>query len=236
MLGISSEFEARVQTGIPGLDDLVDGGFIESSSILLRGKAGTGKTIFALHYLVHGAEKGEPGIFLSVEEMKRDLYREAAKFGWDLKSLEEQNKISIIERQPSYSITVLELEKEAKRIGAKRAVVDSLPALFVSYPNELQPSELRSAFYLLCQVLNESCGCTVIMITEADWSKSVPFEEYVPKGVIDLRTKMMEGIARKFLMISKMREIRHSKSLHLYEITNRGFTLFRPNKYKREAV
>lgn len=236
MFSNSSELEARVQTGIPGLDDLVDGGFIDGSSILLRGKAGTGKTIFSLHYLVHGAQNGEPGILLSLEEMKRDLYREAAQFGWDIKSLEEKDMLSIIERQPSYSITVLELEKEAKRIGAKRAVVDSLPALFASYPNELQTTEMRSAFYLLCQVLNESCGCTAIMITEADWSKNAPFEEYVPKGVIDLSTKMMEGISRKFLIISKMREIRHSKSQHLYEITNRGFTLFRPNKYKMEAM
>jgi len=231
-----NDFEGRVQSGIPGLDDLIEGGFIKSSSILLRGKAGTGKTIFALHYLVYGAGNGEPGVLLSVEENRKDLYREAAKFGWNLESLVDDGKIAIVERQPSYSITILEVEKAAKRIGAKRAVVDSIPALFTSYPNELQTSEMRSAFHLLCQVLTESCGCTALLITEVDWAQSVPFEEYVPKGVIELSTRMMEGTSRKFLMISKMREMRHSKSMHLYDITKRGFTLFRPNKYKKEVL
>lgn len=228
------ELESRVKSGIPGLDDLIEGGFIRNSSVLLRGRAGTGKTIFALHYLVYGAQNGEPGILLSIEENKSDLYREGAKFGWDLESLEVDGKLAIIERQPSYSITVLELEKTAKEIGAKRAVVDSIPALFTSYPNELQNSEMRSAFYLLCKVLTESCNCTTLLITEADWSRNVPFEEYVPKGVIELNSKMMEGVARKFLLVSKMREMRHSKSLHLYEITSKGFTLFMPKRHLRE--
>jgi KaiC/GvpD/RAD55 family RecA-like ATPase len=230
------DLESRVKSGIPGLDDLIEGGFIQNSSVLLRGKAGTGKTIFALHYLVYGATHGEPGILLSIEESKRDLYREGAKFGWDLQSLEEAEKVAIIERQPSYSITILEIESVAKKIGAKRAVIDSIPALFTSYPNELQSSEMRSAFYLLCKVITESCNCTAILITEADWSEKTPFEEYVPKGVIELNSKMIEGVLRKFLLISKMREMRHSKSLHLYEITNKGFTLFSPKKIEREVA
>jgi KaiC/GvpD/RAD55 family RecA-like ATPase len=93
---------------------------------------------------------------------------------------------------------------------------------------------MRSAFYLLCNVLTESCDCTALLITEADWSQNVPFEEYVPKGVIELNSKMMDGVARKFLLVSKMREMRHSKSLHLYEITSKGFTLFMPKKHLKE--
>jgi KaiC/GvpD/RAD55 family RecA-like ATPase len=236
MIGQKKGLETRVRTGIQGLDDLVEGGFIRSSSILLRGRAGTGKTIFALQFLRYGALNDEPGVLLSLEEKKSDLFSEGAKFGWDLESLEAQGKIIVIERQPSYSITVHELEMACRSIGAKRAVIDSIPALFSGYPNELQPAEMRSAFHLLCQVLTENCGCTAIFITEADWSDKFPFEVYVPKGVIELSVKMMEGIARKFLLISKMREMRHSKSLHLYEITSRGFTIFRPKKYQREEI
>lgn len=226
MMGEEMMMETRVETGIPGMDGLIEGGLIRESSVLLRGKAGTGKTIFALQYLLHGARNGEPGILLSIEETKKDLHREAAKFGWDLESEEKSGNITIIERQNSYSLTIHELEKVARQIGAKRAVIDSIPALFSSYPNELQRSEMRSAFHLLCRVLTENCGCTAVLITEADWSKNFPYEEYVPKGVIELSFKMMEGISRKFLLITKMREMRHSKSLHLYEITNNGFTIF----------
>lgn len=225
----------KVNTGISGLDDLLEGGLIKRASVLLRGNAGTGKTIFAMHYLVHGANNSEPGVLLSMEETKKDLYREGAKFGWDLEALEEENRLAIIERQASYGKTIHELESIAHRINAKRAVIDSVPALFTSYPNELQVVEWRSAFNLLCQVLTENCGCTAILISEAGWSINFPFEEYVPKGVIELSDTMIEGRTRKFLLITKMRETRHSKSQHLYEITHKGFTLFQPYKFKKSG-
>ena len=82
--------EKRVSTGIPGLNNLLEGGLIQNSTVLLRGKAGTGKTIFGLQYLIYGALHGEPGILLSIEENKRDLYRESARFGWNLELLEKE--------------------------------------------------------------------------------------------------------------------------------------------------
>lgn len=226
---------ARVKTGIPGLDELVEGGLIPNSTILLKGECGSGKTIFGLQYLVYGALHGEPGIFLSVEESRKDIIRESAKLGWDLEALEKQNKLAIIERQTQYSLTISELERTAKQIRAKRVVVDSIPALFLSYPNELLLSEMRAAFLVLCQLLTGYCDCTAILITEASWSKNAPHEEYVPKGVLELNLKMIEGIARKFLIVKKMREVRHSRRMHLYEITDKGFTIFTPKLQVEET-
>ncbi|MGQ9552147.1 MAG: RAD55 family ATPase [Candidatus Bathycorpusculaceae bacterium] len=224
----------RIKTGIPGLDELIEGGLIPSSTVLLKGQCGTGKTIFGLQYLIYGALHSEPGVFLSIEESKNDLVRESAKFGWDLETFVKQGKLAIIERQTQYSLTINELEKAAKQLKAKRAVIDSVPALFSSYPNELRPSELRSAFYVLCQLLTSSCGCASILITEEGWSKHASYEEYVPKGVLELQLRFIEGVARKFLLIKKMREVRHSRRMHLYEITNSGFTIFTPREPKME--
>jgi KaiC/GvpD/RAD55 family RecA-like ATPase len=218
----------KVEVGIPGIDDLIGGGLPEKSTMLLRGQAGSGKTIFGLQYLIYGALHNEPGILLSIEESREDLYSECAQFGWDLESLVEESMVSIVEKETEYGMTIHELEKNAKMIGAKRAVVDSLPSLFSSFPKELEPLEYRIAFHLLCQVLMKSCGCTSILISETGWFSDTRFEEYVPKGVIELYSKMMDGVSRKFLLIKKMREVRHSRKEHLYEITPRGFTLFIP--------
>jgi KaiC/GvpD/RAD55 family RecA-like ATPase len=222
--------EKRVKTGILGLDELIEGGLIPNSTVLLKGECGSGKTILGLQYLTYGALHGEPGILLSVEENKKDIVREGAKFGWDLEALEKQGKLAIIERQTQYSLTISNLERTARQLRAKRAVIDSIAALFSSYPNELLPSEWRSAFHVLCQLLTGSCDCTAILITETAWSKNAPYEEYVPKGVFELRSKLIEGIARKFLMVKKMREVRHSRRMHLYEISDKGFTIFTPRK------
>lgn len=223
-------FCERVKTGVPGLDELIEGGLIPNSTVLLRGECGTGKTIFGLRYLTYGALHGEPGLLLSVEENRKDILRESAKFGWDLEALEKQGKFTIIERQTQYGLTISRLVNNAQRLGVKRVVIDSIPALFSIYPNELRPSEWRSAFYLLCQLLTGSCDSTAVLITETAWSRNVPYEEYVPKGVFELQFKMIEGTARKFLLVKKMREVRHSKRVHLYEITDEGFTIFTPRR------
>ena len=55
----------RVATGVAGFDGLVQGGLPAGSNILLTGRPGTGKTIFALQYLYNGALKGENGIYIS---------------------------------------------------------------------------------------------------------------------------------------------------------------------------
>jgi len=222
----TTQISSHIQSGIPGLDDLMEGGFIPNSSILLRGESGSGKTIFGLHFLKHGALNGEPGVFLSMEEERQDINRESRRFGWDLEALEKKGTLLIVEEKAQYNLTINELYNSIKRIKAKRVVIDSIPALFSNYPNELRPSEWRLSFRSLCRNLNEHLGCTTIMITEADWTKGEAFEEYVTRGVIELQVKMMEGVMRRFLLIKKMREVRHSRRLQLYEITNNGFSLF----------
>jgi len=226
----------RVKTGISGLDELLEGGLIPNSTVLLKGDCGSGKTIFGLQFLIQGALHGEPGILLSIEETREDILRESARFGWNLEALEKQGKLAIIERQTQYSLTISELEKTARRLKAKRAVIDSIPALFSGYPSELLSHEMRAAFLVLCQLLTNSCNCTVILITEAAWSKSVSYEEYVPKGVLELQSKMIEGVNRKFLLVKKMREVRHSRRMHLYEITEKGFIIFIPREFQMRDI
>ncbi len=226
--------QERVKTGISGLDELIEGGLIPNSSILLRGEAGSGKTIFCLHFLKYGAMNGEPGVLLSLEEEREDILNEGARFGWDLEALEKQDKLAIINQQAQYSLTISLLHATIERLGAKRVVIDSVPALFTSFPNELRSSVWRSSFRLLCQPLMGAYNCTSILISETEWSRNHGFEEYVTKGVVELESKVMDGVIRKFLLIKKMREVRHSRRLHLYEITNNGFTIFTPTVKRTE--
>ena len=61
----------KVRTGIPGLDELVDGGFPEGRVILVIGGPGTGKTIMCSQFLHKGIyENQENGVFVSLDESK----------------------------------------------------------------------------------------------------------------------------------------------------------------------
>lgn len=59
--------KTRVSTGVPGLDELLEGGYVQGRSTLLAGGPGTGKSILTWHFLFDGVEKGESGLLVSLD-------------------------------------------------------------------------------------------------------------------------------------------------------------------------
>lgn len=125
----------QTRTGNPGLDRILNGGILKGHSVLVEGGAGTGKTILGLQFLYEGAMNlNEPGILLSLDVHPAKLYRDAAAFGWDLKKLEEEGKLKVILASVQATVDQLQgenspLEKEIRRIGAARIVLDSITLL-----------------------------------------------------------------------------------------------------------
>ena len=79
------EKDGRLTTGIFGLDQIIEGGFRDKSSIVCVGSSGTGKTTFGMQFLMHGIEKGEQGLYVTMEESPEQIMREAEWMGWDMK-------------------------------------------------------------------------------------------------------------------------------------------------------
>src|SRR5256712_4213119 len=52
----------KVASGIPGLDDLIEGGFWPKSTVVILGSSGTGKSTFAIQFLMEGIEQGEQAL------------------------------------------------------------------------------------------------------------------------------------------------------------------------------
>src|SRR2546427_2640075 len=121
-----------VATGIAGLDDILSGGLLRGSVILVEGGAGAGKTTLGMEFIYRGAsEFGEPGLIVLFEVSPDKLIRDAALFGWDLPELERQGRLKIVfttrqvfqqEIQQADSL----LLAEAAAIGARRLFVDGL--------------------------------------------------------------------------------------------------------------
>src|ERR1700710_794991 len=75
-------------TGIAGFDEITGGGLPRGRTTLLVGGPGSGKTIFALQFLVHGAQtQREPGIFVAFEETSERIRANFQSFDWELKAL-----------------------------------------------------------------------------------------------------------------------------------------------------
>ena len=118
----------RVKTGIPGFDDLIQGGIPKGFNVLLVGQPGAGKTIFGLQYLVNGAKQGENGIYVSLDSANEIVKAQGEMFGWDVDGLEKEGKLSFLKiplDKPKINLFDI-LEEEVKAAKAERLVFDSL--------------------------------------------------------------------------------------------------------------
>lgn len=231
----------RVKTGIPGLDNLIEGGFPEGRTTLISGATGTGKSIFGIQFLYKGAEQyNEPGIYVTLDERPELIREDMSRFGWNLRTLEEQNLLYVIdgsiakigipsEEQFSLPVTgfdldklLLEILRVSKRINAKRLVIDSIPAVGFNFENE---NEVRKAILKLSFMLART-GITSVMVTEvpedSNQFSKYGVEEYVADGVISLHYRGTGMQSNRTLHIRKMRSTKHSESLHPLEITDGG--------------
>ena len=128
----------RVPTGIAGLDEVIEGGLPKGRSFLVTGEPGTGKTIFALQFLIEGLKRGEKCIFVTADEGPADVMEQSASLGWDLEPYIEAKTLAILnagtylsslpgsgkERQFDVQKAVSDLAAFVNQIGAERMVLD----------------------------------------------------------------------------------------------------------------
>ena len=216
----------RIKTGIPGLDELLEGGFPESSSILLAGAAGTGKTIFCLEYLYNGAKDyDEPGMYATLEEGPHNLWWNMQRFHWNFLPMQNENKIQIVKFDPAnpkdkenLSEQVNKIVEKAKDMGAKRLVIDSITAL--AFWTD-QPETIRYTLYNLIEELR-SINCTTILTCETMGRRNdisrFGVEEFLTDGVVQL----FFTPPYRSIFIRKMRGTDHSKTIHPIIINESG--------------
>ena len=225
----------RVKTGIPGLDEMLKGGFLPQTANLVEGAPGTGKTTLGIQFIYHGVVAcGEPGLILTFEELPQQYYRDAASFGWDFRQLEQEGKLRVVMTSPEVSKNDLEqvggqIERLVEEIGAKRILVDSL-SHFESIGEE--PAHLRGVVYGFVNALKRMDLTTVLtresmaLLGESD-TPGEAFTFLVDSYVL-LRYVEIESAIRRALLVLKMRGSDHDKGIRQFEITSRGVEVRAP--------
>jgi len=74
----------KIKTGVPGLDDMLDGGLIPGRSYVVSGTSGTGKTTVSMQFLLEGARTGERVLYISLDEPPNEIKQNMRSFGWDI--------------------------------------------------------------------------------------------------------------------------------------------------------
>ncbi len=219
----------RISTGIPGMDDLMEGGLVKGSTNLVAGMAGTGKTIFGCQYLWHGIQKGENGLYITLEESAEDVLNDVTRFGWDFQDAIDEGKCNIIDMK---SIDLNELRtfiaNEAKALNATRFVLDSLSIASMNWkgtPEEV--FKIRMGLFDLLRGLKSS-KLTSILISEMQHGRHsfgpFGFESFLVDGIIVLQLLVTDAPIRG-VQILKMRRTNHSVEIFPFSIAESGITI-----------
>src|SRR5580700_9215992 len=79
-----SDRSPRISFGIPGLDDVLNGGLPSGHLYLLEGTPGAGKTTIALRLILSNREMGRKVLYITLSESTQELLGVAASHGWEL--------------------------------------------------------------------------------------------------------------------------------------------------------
>lgn len=214
----------RVKLDIPGMDDILKGGVLHDSSILITGAPGTGKSIFALQFLYNGAKTNVPGLYITSEQSGAPLRSTWSSLGFDIESFEKKGLITIIE-QAITSGRMISLEAPLtliKKKKIKRVVLDSLTLFEFVYPKGM---EFRKGVISFLRQMKEA-GVTLLVTSERDITDIDNFlytsEDYLFDGMIIL-TKIRKGSSfERVLHIAKMRGQDHSIDVYPFTISKGG--------------
>lgn len=224
----------KTPSGIAGFDQITGGGLPKGRSTLVCGGPGSGKTIFAVEFLVRGAELGEPGVFLAFEESSQDIASNVASLGFDLAKLQSEKLLVLdhveldpaeIEETGGYSLDGLfvRLAYAIESVGAKRVAIDTLEVLFSSLKDA---ATVRADTHRLFRFLKEK-GITAVVTAEAGTHSltRMGLEEYVSDCVISLTQSLYDQSITRYLRVVKYRGSTHGTNEYPFLIDHAGFSV-----------
>ena len=230
----------KLRTGISSLDIIAKGGLPKNRTTLISGTAGSGKTVFAVHFLAAGIELGEPGVFVTFEESAEDVRRNMRSFGWDLAAWEEQGKLTFVDASPDPEIDTVEaggfdlgallarVQNAVNKVKAKRVSVDSLGAVFSQFSDQTM---VRGELFRIASGL-KGMGVTAVLTAERtnDHGPIARFgvEEFIADNVIILRNALEDETRRRTIEILKFRGCDHQKGEFPFTIVPHGGVIVIP--------
>lgn len=215
-----TDASVRTSTGVAGLDRLIEGGFPANRAVLLCGGPGTGKTTFGLQFLHEGLERGEPGIFVSLDEKPRHLIDDAARQGLALEPALDAGALTVLDAAPYFTASrgkgwtrpgidarqvAADLQQQVRKLAARRVVVDTMTTLV---PPDMDGAHAHDYLRSLVQSLEDNLGCTLLITCRGrrdEPQATCRSLRYLASGVLELRLRHHDSALTRTLRLLKMR-------------------------------
>jgi len=224
--GAAFDPTSRVTTGIPGLDELVNGGYFVGSTTLVVGISGAGKSVMALQFIAEGARRGERSLMITLDEPPAQVFRNAHSIGIDLQAAIDKG-LSHLWYEPPQEIEIdrhfAQIEALVEHFKPQRAVIDSLS----TYGSSLGATErsFRDFFHAIVALMKEHQVTAVYNHENPEMlGMSSMMGEFKVSSLVDNIILMnwveLGDTFRHALTVAKMRAMPTSRTTHECEIVN----------------
>lgn len=224
----------RLETGIPGLDDILVGGLPAERLYLINGEPGAGKTTLAMQFLLEGLRHEERSLYVTLSETKDELADIARSHGWSLDALDilEVSADAMADESETTVFHPSEVElgqrmrkllAEVDRLRPGRLVLDSCSELRL-----LAQSPLRYRRQILAfkQRVTQA-GCTILLLDNPAPGSPDMLLQSVVHGVLSLeQLAPLYGAERRRMRVVKLRGLKYRGGYHDFVIRTGGLHVF----------
>ncbi|MFH0737655.1 MAG: ATPase domain-containing protein [Candidatus Micrarchaeota archaeon] len=223
-----------IKSGIPGLDEVLGGGLLEKSVITVSGPTGSGKSTLAAQFLYNGAvESGEPGLYISIEESRKDFFFHMGGFNWDFPTLEKERRFILLD-YPIHEVDQIVEQAGAiaeiiNSTGVKRVVIDSIMPIALYFKGD---EERKRGFLKFIENLRR-WDVTIMIVSEdlkmghgSRLSSEYGVESFTDGWVnIFFRYDEKTMSRSRFIEVIKMKGVEHSARAYPARISKDGFSV-----------
>ncbi|MCL4355887.1 MAG: recombinase RecA [Nitrososphaerota archaeon] len=234
----------RIRSDVEGLDEVLRGGFIPGSCVVISGGPGSGKSTLCSQFLFNGYKNhGEGGIYVTCTESPEEVKNNFRDHGWDVDSAIKNGKMKVIDMRPvvatesglitrneavfqgekmPFSVVAKATLDEIKRAHAKRVVIDSLTTVEMQYKDQF---EVRQGLLGLIQGLSSEDCVSLLIVESIGPHRGIPVEWALSHGAIQLNYSNENSEVVRSIQVVKMRRTAHDQTVYGMEITNEGIVV-----------
>ncbi|WP_013324798.1 ATPase domain-containing protein [Gloeothece verrucosa] len=220
-----------ISSGIPDLDELLQGGIERGTITIISGPSGVGKTTLGIQFMKEAAGRGERSLVCCFEEAQETLINRCESINIPVSRMLKQGTLSIIPIEPLiYTPNEFAnlVRSEVEKHSAQIVMIDSIAGYRLSFKG----ANLVTHIHALCRYL-KNMGVTVLLVNEVeaitgDFRVTELGISYLADNIIFLRYLEIRGELRKAIGVLKKRLTDFEKNLRELTITRYGIKVGKP--------